>query len=64
MEKKTGLSCNICKAPLEEKEVDLYYLGMAFHTTMPACPICGQVYISEELARGKAAQVEMQMEDK
>ena len=30
----------------------------------PAAPCCGQVYIPEELANGKIAAVEMELEDK
>ena len=31
---------------------------------MPKCPVCGQAFIPEELARGKIFQVEQALEDK
>jgi hypothetical protein len=39
-------------------------MGYHFNATLPRCPVCGLVYIDEELATGKIAQVEMQLEDK
>ena len=63
-EKKNSLYCFKCNVPLEEKEVNLYYMSLTFHAKLPVCPICDMIYLSEELARGKAAKVEMEMEDK
>jgi hypothetical protein len=40
------------------------YLGHVFRTDVPRCPSCGQVFISEELAAGRMAEVETTLEDK
>jgi len=56
--------CARCQVPLETDQVSVGYLGSAFPVDLPRCPICGQVMISEELAMGKMAQVEKQLEDK
>ena len=58
------LICNICLCPLEEKRVDFEYLVHTFFAVAPRCPVCGQVYLSEELVRGRVAEVEMELEDK
>jgi predicted RNA-binding Zn-ribbon protein involved in translation (DUF1610 family) len=56
--------CVPCQQELEPKETTLEYLGLSVTQVLPCCPKCGAVYISEELARGKMAQVEMSLEDK
>ena len=58
------LICSTCRCPLEEKRVDFEYLGHTFFSAAPRCPVCGQVYLSEELVKGRVAEVEMQLEDK
>jgi hypothetical protein len=58
------LKCFKCKVLLRESEVAFSYIGQVFHAALPNCPVCGQVYLSEELVRGKVTQVERQMEDK
>jgi hypothetical protein len=45
-------------------KTDFTYLGHNFFTEIPKCPECGQVFISEELVKGRINDVEMQMEDK
>jgi hypothetical protein len=39
-------------------------MGNRFTTDLPHCPACGMVFISEEIALGKMAQVEQMLEDK
>jgi hypothetical protein len=56
--------CARCQVPLEMGKVDVGYLDSAFPVDLPRCPRCGQVLISEELAMGKMAEVEKQLEDK
>jgi hypothetical protein len=56
--------CAQCQIPLEIAKVNVGYLDSAFPVDLPRCPICGQVLISEELATGKMAEVEKQLEDK
>jgi ribosomal protein S27AE len=68
-EKKPGepdkrLVCARCGVPLEPAKAQFAYLGHKFHTEVPRCPKCGQVFISEELARGRMAEVETSLEDK
>ena len=40
------------------------YLDHEMYHEVPCCPVCGQVFISQELANGKIATVEAQLEDK
>ncbi|HHW08260.1 MAG TPA: DNA-binding protein [Clostridia bacterium] len=40
------------------------YLGHTFSHDVPACPKCCKVFIPQELAEGRMAQVEEQLEDK
>jgi len=50
--------------PLGPGKVNVGYLDSAFPVDLPRCPRCGQVLIAEELALGKMADVEKQLEDK
>jgi len=56
--------CHHCQLEMKPAKVDFSYLGHSFYADVPKCPGCGQVYISEELAEGRIAEVEMQLEDK
>ena len=58
------LICCKCQKELELKKTDFTYLGHSFFTEVPRCPLCGTVYISEELVRDRISEVEMQLEDK
>lgn len=64
MPNETELRCARCHVALELRETHFSYLGHAFHTELPRCPVCGQVYIDEALAKGRMARVEMELEDK
>lgn len=64
MSEKTHLICNKCKKELVIRRADFTYLGHTFHTDVYRCPSCGLVYIPQELAEGKMAEVEMSLEDK
>ncbi len=59
-----GLICHKCRVPLEKREVKLSYMGNSFPVELPQCPVCGQVFIPEELALGKMLKVEKSLEDK
>ena len=59
-----GWICNQCKAPLEVQKVRLQYFHTIFALNLPACPRCGLMLISEELATGKMAEAEQALEDK
>jgi hypothetical protein len=56
--------CEGCSLELVERPVRLRYLDVTFEVELPACPRCGQVYVTEELARGRIRDVEMSLEDK
>jgi rubredoxin len=59
-----GLVCRKCGVALEPKRTNFEYLEHNFFAESPACPVCGQVYVSEELAKGKMAEVEKNLEEK
>jgi hypothetical protein len=45
-------------------QVNVAYLGNAFPVELPRCPKCGQVYVPEDIALGRMAEVEKELEDK
>lgn len=56
--------CRPCGVGLRPATVELRYLGSVFSVELPACPQCGAVLISEELATGRMLEVEQLLEDK
>jgi predicted RNA-binding Zn-ribbon protein involved in translation (DUF1610 family) len=58
---KKVLICNKCQKELEAKKTYFTYLGQSFFADVLKCPQCGEVYISEELAKGRMAEVEIQL---
>lgn len=64
MEENKKLICSRCNAALEPHKAHFSYLDHSFSTEVMRCPVCGQVYIPENLAKGKMAQVEVSIEDK
>lgn len=63
-EKNSMLICLKCNIPLEMMTTNFSYLGFNFSTEVPTCPKCRQIFLSEELVRGKVTEVEMGLEDK
>ena len=63
-DKEKGWLCLKCNLPLEMGKVSVSYLGNGFPVDLPRCPGCGQVFIEEELALGKMAEVEKLLEGK
>lgn len=59
-----ALVCCKCDMVLERAKTQLSYLGHEFTTEALRCPVCGQVFIPEELAAGRMAEVETTLEDK
>ncbi|MDR0469184.1 MAG: hypothetical protein LBH09_04345 [Peptococcaceae bacterium] len=59
-----GLICGVCKVELVEAKTDFSYMKHTFTAEVPRCPVCGQVYLSAELVKGRIAQVETELEDK
>ena len=64
MEEKQEMTCNRCNIGMELMTANFSYLGHAFRADVPRCPNCGQIYIPEELVKGRMAEVEMDLEDK
>ena len=58
------MKCVKCDRELELAETTFEYLGYTMTHEVPRCPECGQVFISEELVRGKMRDVEISLEDK
>jgi hypothetical protein len=56
--------CARHQVELEPAKVELSYLGHTFPVDMLCCPVCGQAFISEELARGRMLEVEQTLEEK
>ncbi len=56
--------CNRCQVAVEILQVRLQYRRTIFALDLPACPRCGKVLISEELATGKMLEAEQALEDK
>lgn len=58
------LTCAKCSEDLAPGKVTVSYLGSAFPVELLKCPVCGTVFVPEELAVGKMLQVEQALEDK
>lgn len=56
--------CYQCQKELAPAKTQLSYLGISLTADILRCPKCGQVYIPEDLAKGRIAAVETQLEDK
>ena len=56
--------CLRCNVPMEPSPVTLDYRGNSITADFPRCPECGQVFIPEEVARGRMHSVEIELEDK
>ena len=64
MDNQPKMICNACELELKPANTNFSYLGHSFRAEVPRCPGCGQVYIPEELVKGRIAEVEMELEDK
>lgn len=58
------LICDRCGKALVMREVKFTYLDFDFRETLPSCPECGQVYLSEEFVNTKVARLEEELEEK
>ncbi|HTY23290.1 MAG TPA: hypothetical protein VMC85_09180 [Desulfomonilaceae bacterium] len=56
--------CGKCGVALEMATVEVAYMGSKYPVELPRCPRCGIVFIPEQLATGKMAQIEQLLEDK
>ncbi|MDR1246539.1 MAG: hypothetical protein LBK57_05860 [Clostridiales Family XIII bacterium] len=59
-----SLICCKCNVALVKSRTSFSYLAHNFFAELPRCPVCGQVFVSEELVRDKIASVEKNLEDK
>ena len=64
LEEIEDLICVKCNQLLVPQKITLSYMNSAFPVELPACPVCGMVYIPEELATGRILHVEKSLEDK
>ena len=58
------IRCFACDKELELIKVTACYLKSEFPTHVLCCPVCGQTYISEQLALQKIAEIERTLEEK
>ena len=58
------MKCCKCDVEMEMKKTTFVYLGNEMYHPILRCPKCGLAFIPEELATGKIATVEKQLEDK
>ena len=63
-EEKRTWKCMKCNKELVKKRTVFTYLGHTFSNEVMCCPKCGKVFIPKELAEGKMAVVEQELEDK
>ena len=56
--------CGKCNTPLVMKKTIFSYLKRDVSHEVGRCPKCGKVFIPKELAEGRMAEVESQLEDK
>ncbi len=64
MDTKQTLKCDRCDVFMEPMDATFKYLGRSFKHKILRCPSCGQIYIPEDLAKGRMAEVEKNLEDK
>ena len=58
------IKCIKCNVYMKPEKTVLEYLGHRITHELPRCHKCGQVFVSEELVRGKMREVEIILEDK
>jgi len=56
--------CARCNVELKPTKVNLDYLGHRVTEEFLVCPVCGNLFIPEDLVSGKMLKVEAQLEDK
>lgn len=59
-----NIICGKCRLTLADRKVRFRYLEHEFFASVPCCPKCGYVYLSEELVTGKIGEVEETLEEK
>jgi hypothetical protein len=56
--------CGKCNEALVMKKTVFSYLGHTVAHDVQVCPKCGKIYIPQDLAEGKMAELEEKLEDK
>ena len=56
--------CMKCEKELIPSKVNLDYLGHRITHEFPVCPVCGNLYIPEDIVSEKIQKIESQLEDK
>lgn len=59
-----GLICTKCNVEMEPGKIHITYIKSTFPAELLVCPVCGQVYVPEDIALGKMLEVEKMMEEK
>ena len=63
-EQNSAWICDKCKERLVLSKVKAVYLSGNFEVDLLKCPVCGNVFVGEELALGKMLEVKKTLEDK
>ena len=58
------IRCAVCDCELTPVKTTAVYLRFRFDVEVFGCPVCGQLYIPEELVRTKIAELESVLEQK
>ena len=56
--------CVKCGLALEIGKAKFSYLGHDMVSEVPVCPKCGQIYLTEDLVKGRIHAIEGSLEDK
>ena len=64
LETEKKIICSKCNVTLEAGEVKLSYLDNTFPAEILRCPKCKQVFIPEDLVRGRIDELEKTLENK
>ena len=56
--------CCKCNVEMVEQKVKFDYMNVNLTHDVPQCPVCGQIYLSEETVSEKIYNVEKQLEEK
>jgi len=58
------MMCARCDVELTPKKVNLDYLGHRITQEFLVCPVCGNLFIPEDIVTDKMQKLEAQLEDK
>ena len=64
MEKNNKVICDKDKVELEEMDLQFKYMKKTFRAKVLRCPVCGQVYLTEEQVNNRVSEVEGLLEEK